>query len=290
MRNTVKIFFVLVCAAFICATSCKKDYSLEISVDPGTPSVVIREGTPLIFKYNVTSATGAADVKVEVSDNITLTHMPSSNGLSGSMILVLNEEGDNSFAQIIATNEGNTMTYRVELEMETVTLDGDSEVKVSANGGEFSLGLKSNVEYEVEISKDAQEWLTYVPDTKVIEHFDVVLRASANQEVTRHATVTVRSKTSDLHAVYTVSQAGVLNNIRITYGAAEVFGPTLLGSSDEANTFIYWGDGAKLKYSPAARHIYTDSASIHEAEVHTKASDVEFTSLVGVRKINFTDF
>lgn len=287
MKNIFKILAVVL-PVMLSLASCKKDTSVAISVDPDSKSVVIRAGKPLNFKYSVFSGTGSAEVKVTVSENIALTQIPGSDGMSGTLILVLKEEHENSYMEISANNGVNSDTYKIELEMETVAFDGPTKVTVPEKAGDFSLGIKTNVDYEVTISPEsATEWLSAVPVTKAVEHKDVMMHVTANEDVTRHAKVTVKSKTSSIYVEFDVAQQGILKNLLTTYGSREVISPNLLGNNPAGT--IFWGDGLTLKWQKDAQHIYTDNKTIHVAELHTNVSNVEYSTLMGVRKISFTD-
>lgn len=287
MKNIFKILAVVL-PILMLASSCKKDTSISVSVDPDTKSAVIRTGKPLNFKYAVVSGTGTADVKMSASENIALTTIPAADGLSGTLILVLKEEHEDSYVEIVASNGVNTETYRITLEMEAVLADGAQTVSVTPSAQDFSLGIKTNVEYDVEIPADAKEWLSYTPATKALVHEDIVLHATSNEDVARKAIVTIKSRTSSLSVQFTIVQEGIMKNLITTYGSREVVAPNLLGAGAEG--LIFWGDGLTLKWQQDAKHIYTDNKTVHVAELHTTSSNAEYSTLMGVKKISFTDF
>lgn len=287
MKNISKIFAICASLMMVLATSCKVDKSVTITVDPDSKSVVIPSGYPLTIKYSVTSGTKSAEVKLSASSNISLTNIPTPDKMSGKAILTLISPSDDSYMEITASNGVNTTTHRVDLEMESVKPEGNPVVEVPANGGIATLNVLTNINLDVIIPESASSWLSYTPAAKTIESKGLDLEVKPNDDITRRAKVTVKSKTSELKADFTVVQKGILNNLFVTFGQREVIAPNLLGSNPSGT--IYWGDDLQLKWQENAQHIYTDNKTQHIMELHTPQRDVEFTTLEGVVRISFID-
>jgi len=289
MKNKVKISVILLAAVSLLLSSCKKtDYSISITTDQTEESIVITAATPLIVKYTINSPTGVVSVKCETSDNISYTHLPYSDKMSGQLILTLVETGENSYAKIIADNGTNKATYTLGLEMETIKREGAEVIDVPAEGQFLSLNVLTNVDFHVIVSKEAADWII-LTDSKTIVSKEIKLYIDTNEDVNRSGVVTVTSNNSDeIKTTFTINQAGILNNLIATYTKTSIVAPDILGTNPSGT--IYWGDGYKLAWSSGAKHSYTDTASRHDVEIHTKSNSCKFNSLLGVSKVNLVDF
>lgn len=284
-----KTLFIILFAAVAIVTSCKKpDYSISIGTDITEESVVITAKNPITINYTITSPTGVLGVDVESSSNIVIKHFPMSE-TSGIVTASLLSWGENSYVAIKAGNGTNEAEYRLALEMETITMSGPSTLDVAPAGGEVPIAFDSNVDCEILIPADYQSWISLSDQTKVITPRSATLNIAANEDVARSAKVTVRSKSApELKIIYTIEQAGILNNLVITYFRSDIVAPNLVGTGAEG--MIYWGDGYSLTWVENATHFYTDGAREHSIEIHTKASAFEFPNIHGVSKINMKDF
>lgn len=286
------IKYILFAAFFALAVfSCKKpDYSVSITTDIQEESIVITKKTPVTIKYNVHYSEGVLSVKIESSDNIYTKHITNDDA-SGIVTASLLESGNGSYVRITADNGTNTAEYTLKLEMETIVSDGDTELDITPDGGRVALKIKTNVEYELVIPEDYASWIT--PDspeaTKLITPYTVYVNVAPNEDVTRTGKLTVVSKTAkEIKTEFTITQAGVLKNLRIGVGKASITAPDLLGTDPTGK--IYWGDKFSVDWMSGAEHDYTDGIKDHVMEIHTKATGFEFSKMTGVTKIDVKDF
>lgn len=288
MKRFNRISLALIAGIAAIAASCSKpDYSISISTNIQEESIVITSATPVIMEYTVNSSTGVSSVEYSSSSNITVTHIPASDKKSGKLILTLKYSNEDSYVQLDAANEQQSASYRIKLEMETIRREGDETVTVGVNGGNFTINVSTNVEFEVSIPEDAREWLS-VNSSKTIATKGISLTATANDDVNRSAKITVYSKTAkEVNTTYIIEQAGILNNIRYTNEKDTATAPDLLG--DNPSGKIYWGDGFTLDWSSGAMHRYSGSTMKHTIEIHTKSTGFKFNNLLGVSKIDITD-
>lgn len=288
MKNTVKILIVVLLASI--AISCKKtDYSISISTDIKESSVVITKNTPVSIMYNVNSPSGILSLTVESSANILTKHLPEDD-FNGVVTASLRESGENSFVKIIADNGTNKAEYILYFEMESLVSDGETDIEAGANGGNITLKIKSNVDYEVVIPSEAQSWVSVADNaTKTMVPYSITLKLEKNEDVTRSTSVTVRSKSAaEIKTVFNISQAGILKNLIITCCSSSIVAPTLLGNDPSGK--IFWGDGYSAEWIPQASHTYNDGVKDHLMEIHTTATGFEFAGMFGVSKINLKDF
>lgn len=286
------IKYILFAASVAMAVvSCKKpDYSISISTDIQEESIVITKKTPVTIKYSVNYSEGVLNVNIESSANIVTKHF-TDDGATGIVTASLLESGNDSFVRIIADNGTNQAEYTLKLEMESIISNGETEIKVTPDGGKVGLKIKSNVEYKLEIPEEYASWIT--PDdaesTKTMVPYTVYVNVAQNEDVTRTAKLVVKSTASkEIRSEFTIIQAGVLNNLRIGCGKANITAPNLLGTDPSGK--IYWGDKFSVDWVKDASHTYTDGIKDHVMEIHTKATGFEFTKMTGVTKIDIIDF
>lgn len=280
-------------AAFVALAviSCKKpDYSVSITTDIQEESIVITKKTPVTIKYSVNYSEGVLNVKVESSDNIYTKHIANDDA-SGIVTASLLESGNDSYVKITADNGTNQAEYTLKLEMENIVSDGQTDLNVTADGGKIALKIKTNVEYELIIPEEYTSWIT--PDapetTKTMTPYTVYVNVAPNEDVTRSAKLTVVSKTAkEVKTEFSITQVGVLKNLKISVGKASITAPDLLGTSPEGK--IYWGDKYSVDWMTGAEHDYTDGIKDHVMEIHTKATGFEFKKMTGVTKIDIRDF
>ena len=287
MKSIKRLTLALIAGAL--AFSCAKpDYSISIKTNITEESILITAATPVIVEYVINSSTGVRTVEYAASDNIAVTHIPASDKKSGKLILTLKYSNEDSYVPLDAANEQQSASYRIKLEMETIRREGDETVTVGVNGGNFTVKVNTNVEFEVSIPESAQEWISVNP-SKTIATKDINLTATANDDVNRTAEITVYSKTArEVCTTFIINQAGVLNNLRYTNEKDTATAPDLLGNNPSGK--IYWGDGFTLDWSSGAMHRYSGSAMKHNIEIHTKSTGFKFNSLLGVSKIDISEF
>lgn len=75
-------------------------------------------------------------------------------------------------------------------------------------GGEISLEFLSNVETQVIIPENAQDWISLVPATKAMEYNAVTLQIEPNPGYYRSAEVSISSLGTSLSLTYTLEQNG----------------------------------------------------------------------------------
>lgn len=280
-------------AAFVALAviSCKKpDYSVSITTDIQEESIVITKKTPVTIKYSVNYSEGVLNVKVESSDNIYTKHIADDDA-SGIVTASLLESGNDSYVKITADNGTNQAEYTLKLEMETIVSDGKTEIEVTPAGGKVALKIKTNVEYELVIPEDYASWITAdsPESTKTIVPYSVYVNIAPNEDVTRTGKVSIVSKTAkEVKTEFSITQVGVLKNLKISVGKASITAPDLLGNNPEGK--IYWGDKYSVDWMSGAEHDYTDGIKNHVMEIHTKATGFEFKKMTGVTKIDIRDF
>ena len=96
-----------------------------------------------------------------------------------------------------------------------IQLDGRVKL-VRTEGGEVTLEFEANIETEVIIQEDAQDWIKVIPDTRAMQRYSVTLWVDPNTaEERRTALVEVRAVGGQLSIVYEIVQLGCQEEIEI---------------------------------------------------------------------------
>ena len=128
------------------------------------------------------------------------------------------------------------VNYQLVLEV-----SNDATLYAPAEGGNVTLTFLSNVECEVVIPEEAQEWISLAPTTRAMTERNITLQLTANEGYYRSAEVKVQSTDGKLAVAYTIEQDGELgveidptqipdNEIWYTTSNGEI----VLGVSDNA--------------------------------------------------------
>lgn len=186
----------------------------DVTYDDATVTLILADGTELVLPrhaefslnisqcefvvlasetvnvaYTITGATenttvyavadGGYSVKVVATDassgNLAIT-APST--ITDGKVIVFAGDNKNAGMATISFTEG-------------VVSISENKYTVSKNGGNIEIPVSTNYSYEVVIPGDAS-WLTYV-ETKAMRNETLVLKAAANTEYARNATVTIKS-------------------------------------------------------------------------------------------------
>ena len=144
-----------------------------ITIVPATRGLV-SENINLDIAENTTYDPRSAVIKVVAKDNAELV-----------VEYTINQEQNNA----LLTDENNTFT-------------------VQGTGGEVVIYYKTNVDCEVIISEDAQDWITIVPTTRGLVTYNTTLNIAANNSgALRSSVVKVISQdNSEIFAEYTITQ------------------------------------------------------------------------------------
>ena len=136
------------------------------------------------------------DVAVEIPNNVNWIKENTSRAFSTNTYyfdIAQNDGYDNRTAEIKFTNKENGIYEKVkitQMQRDAIVI-ADSEYTFDENGGELDFEIKTNVEFKVSISSDAQSWIKQV-DTRGLQsktlHFDI---AANNTDNDREGTITL---------------------------------------------------------------------------------------------------
>lgn len=109
---------------------------------------------------------------------------------------------------VFATNGEKMLMRTIAFEEAGLEIQNEAVKQVPEEGGEISLEFLSNVETQVIIPENAQDWISLVPATKAMEYNAVTLQIEPNPGYYRSAEVSISSLGTYLSLTYTIEQNG----------------------------------------------------------------------------------
>ena len=174
--------------------------------------VVMSPNSTREIGYTVTSATESVKVEVTSSADIKAKAVAdNASGLTGKIHITTGDAIDEYSKVIVFVSNGNKVIMRsITFEEAGLIVEEDATLSAAAEGGEVALHFLTNVECEVVIPEEAQDWISVVPATRAMEKQTITLQLEPNEGYYRSATVTIQSSDGTLKLEYQVEQDGVL--------------------------------------------------------------------------------
>ena len=117
---------------------------------------------------------------------------------------------DNRSAQIFIRDKNSDLsdTLTINQSQLNALIIGQKDYKIPVEGQQISIEIKSNIDYEVILSKTAQSWIQEVPQSKGVTTSTLKYNILANTTgVNRTAKITIKDKNNTLSDTVQVSQA-----------------------------------------------------------------------------------
>lgn len=248
-------------------------------------TVVVQPGETRTVHYVITSSVGSADIEVLSSADIK-AKIANQQGLEGDIVIVCGEEITEYSKVVVLVNDGNRIiTDRFVFETEGMTITDNSQKTFAAAAGDLEIEFLTNTDFTVEIPAEAQSWISLV-STRAMSIHGITLRIAENTGMKRSATVSVKSKISDLHIDYTISQEGLMGSVKFTYTGASYSGtfPSFTGNTQGA--VIDWGDAVSTAWGTFT-HSYTDGKTSHTITVGMlNMTEVSLASLKNISALD----
>ena len=213
------------------ALSVKFEESDLVVMSPNSTREIGYTVTSLIDPVKV-EVTSSADIKAKVVAE-------DESGLTGKIHVITGDAIDEYSKVIVFVSNGDRVIMRsIAFEKAGLVVADNAIKQASADGGEVTLEFLSNVECQVVIPGEAQDWISVVPATRAMEKQTITLKLEPNEGYYRSATVTVQSPDGTLKLEYQVEQDGDLNEIWytttdgqiITLSDPNVFGVTIVSN------------------------------------------------------------
>lgn len=184
---------------------------IEIKLDVNSVVFSDEEGSKTV------SFTSTADWTAEVINSRadTWCTVKPQRGVAGDAAITINttvnETPDDRYASIVIKAGAISKTITVSQKQRNALTATTSKFEVGPDGGEVSVEVKSNIEFEYEIEEAGKEWVKYV-GTRAMKTYTLVFRVEENDDVKkREARIKIRS--GQLEENITIYQAGAVPSI-----------------------------------------------------------------------------
>ena len=247
--------------------------------------VTIEPGATRTIHYAVTSSTGSATVEVFSSADL-LVKTANETALEGDIIVKCGAElTEYSKIVVLVTNGQRVITDRFTFEAEGLVLSDNSQKTVEATAGTVELEFMTNAQFDVVIPSNV-DWIT-VESTRALVAHGATLSIAENPGMKRSAQVTVKSKSSALEIVYTITQEGSVSQLGITHTLSYFTVPSITGNT--ANGLVNWGDGVVAGWSAGMNHTYSGSATRTVVISMKSIDNFSLSNLTGITAIDASE-
>ena len=170
--------------------------------------LVMEPGSERDIHYTIESR--LEDIRIEVlsSSDIRARVVPTDAFTGVINIRTGSSLDEYSKVVVFATNGEKMLMRTIIFEEAGLEIQNEAVKQVPEEGGEISLEFLSNVETQVIIPENAQDWISLVPATKAMEYNAVTLQIEPNPGYYRSAEVLISSVEGTLSLTYTVEQQG----------------------------------------------------------------------------------
>ncbi len=188
-----------------------KGAALDIAFEE-SDLVVMSPSSTREIGYTVTSVTDKVTVEVTTSADIRAKVVAAdASGKTGKLVITTGASIDEYSKVIVFVSNGEKVTMKsISFEQAGLEVSNDATLYAPAEGGNVTLTFLSNVECEVVIPEEAQEWISLAPTTRAMTERNIALQLAANEGYYRSAEVTVQSTDGKLAVAYTIEQEGIL--------------------------------------------------------------------------------
>lgn len=163
--------------------------------------------------YEVESIITNVMIEVVSSADIKAKVIPSNTeDFSTGVIKVTTDSVINEYSKVVVlVSNGEKVVMRsITFEEAGLVVEENTTKQATVEGGEMTLEFLSNVECEVIVPEDAQEWISLVPVTRAMEKQTITLKLEPNAGYNRSATVALQSLDGTLALEYQIDQEGNL--------------------------------------------------------------------------------
>ena len=170
--------------------------------------LVMEPGSERDIHYTIESR--LEDIRIEVlsSSDIRARVVPTDAFTGVINIRTGSSLDEYSKVVVFATNGEKMLMRTIAFEEAGLEIQNEAVKQVPEEGGEISLEFLSNVETQVIIPENAQDWISLVPATKAMEYNAVTLQIEPNPGYYRSAEVSISSLGTSMSLTYTIEQNG----------------------------------------------------------------------------------
>lgn len=220
--------------------------ALSVTFDVGETLGAITNST---FKIGYTVESNIKNVSAEVITSADIkARIVDPNALNGTIEITTGDNIDKYSKIVVLVTNGEKLIMRsLSFEAPELILYNNSNKEIGCAGGKLDLEFISNVECEVIIPADAQDWLS-CSQTRSSQYQCITLNVAANKGQNRNTTVKVQSLDGKLYIDYFIKQEGAIVVINsheaIDLGLSVLWSTCNYGasSSSDLGGYYLWGD------------------------------------------------
>ena len=201
--------------------------------------------------------------------------------------VMANDTPDDREAIVTVTCEDVVQTIKIHQSQQDMVVPVDGrEVTLSCEAQQVELEIQANVAYAVQLSTSAS-WIKVI-GTRALKESSVIIAVEANEShSSREARIdfTVGGKAlKDL----TITQSGQPQRLSMIHTLSSFDAPKMFGFGMKGT--VFWGDGSQEEYDIPLHHDY-ETDGPHEVVIEiTEVIDVSVPDVVGIEKVDLSEF
>ncbi len=172
--------------------------------------VVMQPNSTRDIRYTIHSFIPNVDIEAISSADIKVKVLPNKDSnLNGSIKITTGATLDEySKVVVFVSNDERVIMKSLSFEEAGIEVVDNTIKSCGAEGGAVALEYMSNMECEVVIPEEAQDWISVVPLTRALEYNAITLQLEPNMGCTRSAIITIQSIDGTLCINYNITQYG----------------------------------------------------------------------------------
>ena len=198
-----------------------------------------------------------------------------------------NDTPDDREAIVTVTCEDVVQTVKIHQSQQDMVVPADGrEVTLPSKAQQVELEIEANVDYSAEVSTEAS-WIRII-GTKALKNSSVIIAVEANEgHSSREATIVFKAGGQIIKEL-AVTQEGLPQIMKVVHTLSSFDAPKMFGFGMKGT--ISWGDGSKEEYDIPLHHDYATEGP-HEVVVEiTEVIDVSMPDVVGIEKVDLSEF
>ena len=197
----------------------KPDDKPVIEMPSSQSSPVVGQTGGTVTVSFTTNAAWTATVSENATRAATWINISPTSGNAGSHILTIttteNDTYDERNATVILKAGSTSKTFTVNQKQKDALTVTSSKIELTAIGGQATIEVKANVQYQYEIEQAAQSWITRTATTRGLTSSSLVLDVAENENTEkREGKITLRS--GNLTETVTIYQEGSTPTLVLT--------------------------------------------------------------------------
>ena len=216
-----------------------------------TDAAILNGGESKTISYTITGSTENTVVKAIAQDGWKAIVNPTSTAEGTITVTAPNPIVESEI--LVFVNDGEYRTLMATLNcMQGQVVLADNAIDTPSEGGTVAIKLMTNMDYTVEISADAQSWLSLAPATRALQEKTLSFQVAANEGTQRFATVFLKDEQKNTLQTIMIQQLGTctevhvetkgeLENVLSGYDYARIKSLKITGILNDADfLFIYY--------------------------------------------------